>query len=580
MKEEDKLYKIRHTLAHLLAQAVLEKYPHAKPTLGPPVENGFYYDFDFKGGDAPGDKDLKELQKIMRKNLKNWTSWEHKEVSADEAREIFKDNPYKLEIIDELEKEGQKLTLYSCGGFLDLCRGGHIYNPAETIDPKAFKLSKMAGAYWRGDEKNNMITRIYGFAFETEKELQEYLELLEEAKKRDHRKLGKELDLFTFSELVGPGLPLWTEKGALYRELLDSFIWSLRSKYGYKRVAIPHITKKALYETSGHWDKFADELFRIKTREGKEYAIKPMNCPHHSQIYARKPHSYKELPVRYAETTMVYRDEQSGELGGLTRVLSITQDDSHIFVRKSQIKDEFFKIWSIIEEFYGAFGFSDMRVRLSFRDEDNKDAYLGGDEVWQEAQKALKEIAEEKGADYFEAPGEAAMYGPKLDFMVKDALGRDHQVATVQLDFNLPERFDLYCINENGEKERIVMIHSAIAGSLERFTALLLEHTAGKLPAWLYPVQAYVLPVASAHEDYAKEVLQSLKKSGVRAELLDTSDSLGKRIRKFKTDKVPFALVIGDKEKESGTITVESRDEGQLGQMSISEFAEKLQSRQ
>ncbi len=574
--QEDKLYKIRHTLAHLLAQAVLEKYPHAKPTLGPPVENGFYYDFDFEGGDAPGDKDLKELQKTMRKNLKNWTTWEHKEVSADEAREVFKDNPYKLEIIDELEKEGQKITLYSCGGFLDLCRGGHIDNPAETIDPKSFKLSKIAGAYWRGDEKNKMITRIYGFAFDTEKGLQDYLELLEEAKKRDHRKLGKELDLFTFSELVGPGLPLWTEKGALYRELLDKFVWSLRSKYGYKRVAIPHITKKALYETSGHWDKFSDELFKIKTREGKEYALKPMNCPHHTQIYARKPHSYKELPVRYAETTMVYRDEQSGELGGLTRVLSITQDDSHIFARKSQIKDEFFKIWGIIEDFYGAFGFSDMRVRLSFRDEENKEAYLGGDEVWKEAQKALKEIAEEKGTNYFEAPGEAAMYGPKLDFMVKDALGREHQVATVQLDFNLPERFDLYCINEDGEKERIVMIHSAIAGSLERFTALLLEHTAGRLPVWLSPMQVYVLPVASAHEDYAKEVLQSLKEQGARAELLDASESLGKRIRKFKTDKVPFALVLGDKEKESKTLTVESRDKGQLGQMSIQDFIENL----
>ncbi len=574
--QEDRLYKIRHTLAHLLAQAVLEKYPHAKPTLGPPVDNGFYYDFDFGEGDAPGDKELKELQKAMRKNLKNWTSWEHKEVSADEVREIFKDNPYKLEIIDELEKEGQKITLYTCGGFTDLCRGGHIENPAETIDPKAFKLSKIAGAYWRGDENNKMLTRIYGLAFETEEELQDYLKLLEEAKKRDHRKLGKELDLFTFSELVGPGLPLWTEKGALYRELLDKFIWSLRSKYGYKRVAIPHITKRALYETSGHWDKFADELFRIKTREGKEYALKPMNCPHHTQIYARKPHSYKELPVRYAETTMVYRDEQSGELGGLTRVLSITQDDSHIFARKLQIKDEFFKIWGIIEEFYGAFGFSDMRVRLSFRDEENKEAYLGGDDVWKEAQKALKEIAEEKGADYFEAPGEAAMYGPKLDFMVKDALGREHQVATVQLDFNLPERFDLHCINEKGEKERIVMIHSAIAGSLERFTALLLEHTAGKLPVWLSPVQVYVLPVASAHEDYAQEVLQELKEKGARVVLLDASESLGKRIRKFKTDKVPFALVLGDKEKESGALTIESRDEAQIGQMGIDKFVEKL----
>ncbi len=552
----------RHTLAHLLAKAVLADYPHAKPTIGPAIDTGFYYDIDFRGGKAPSDTDLKNIQTTMRKMLSNWTEFTHKEVSADEAREVFKGNEFKLELIAELEAKGETITLYTVGSgkheFTDLCRGGHSENPAEEIAADSFKLDKVAGAYWRGDEKNPMLTRIYGLAFESADELAAYETQLKEARERDHRKLGKEHDLFTFSELVGAGLPLWTPKGTIIRHELDTFIWKLRSKHGYQRVTIPHITKKDLYVTSGHWEKFADELFRITTREGKEYALKPMNCPHHTQIFDRQPHSYREMPQRYAETTMVYRDEQSGELGGLTRVLSITQDDSHVFCRHSQVKEEFFKVWDIIDTFYGTFGFK-LRVRLSFHEPTEMDKYLGTKEIWDNAENALREIAKERQADYFEAPGEAAMYGPKLDFMAKDSIGREHQVATIQLDMNLPERFDLTCINEKGEKERIVMMHCAIMGSIERFAAVLIEHLGGEFPLWLAPEQIRVIPVSDAHNEYADTVFAGLKAIGIRATFDDANESLGKKIRSAKQAKLPYFVVIGDKEVEAKNVTLESR---------------------
>lgn len=568
-------HNIRHTLAHVLAQAVLEAYPHAKPTLGPPVDDGFYYDFDFSGGNAPGGEDLKELETKMRKRLNKWETWESKEVSADEAREIFKDNVYKTELINDLEKEAQKITLYTCGGFTDLCRGGHVEHPSKDIDPKSFKLVKVAGAYWRGDEKNPMLSRIYGYAFRTADALNEHLLMLEEAKRRDHRKLGQELDLFTFSPLVGPGLPLWTPKGTMIRHKLNDFVQELRARHNYQHVTIPHFTKKALYETSGHWEKFADELFRVQTREGKEYAIKPMNCPHHTQIFARKPVSYRDMPQRYAETTMVYRDEQSGELGGLTRVLSITQDDSHVFCRKSQIKDEYFKIWDIIDTFYGTFGFS-LRVRLSFHDPKEQQKYLGSEEVWKTAEDALVEIAKARKANYFIAEGEAAMYGPKLDFMAKDAIGREHQIATIQLDFNLPERFDLTCINEQGEKERVVMIHCAIMGSIERFSAVLIEHTAGNFPTWLSPEQVRVIPIAEAHNEYGHVIYEALKRHGIRASFAEATESLGKRIRSAKTEKLPYIIVLGDKEVAEQRITVEVRSGDKLELTAFDDFIERL----
>ena len=396
-----------------------------------------------------------------------------------------------------------------------------------------------------------------------------------EMDKNDHRIIGKELDLFTFSPLVGPGLPLWTPKGTVLREELDKFVWQLRAKHGYEGVVIPHITKNELYETSGHWDKFSLELFRITSRENKEYALKPMNCPHHTQIFARKPHSYREMPQRYAETTMVYRDEQSGELGGLTRVLSITQDDSHVFCRTNQIKEEFLKIWDIVDIFYKTFGFT-LRVRLSFRDPKEPIKYLGTKEIWDMAESELRKIAEERGENYFEGPGEAALYGPKLDFMAKNSAGREWQVATIQLDMNLPERFDLTCVNEKGEKERIVMIHSAITGSLERCAAVLIEHYEGNFPLWLSPVQVKIIPVRTNHNDYAKKVFELLKENDIRVELNDEDENLGSKVRNAKTSKIPYWIVVGDKEIEADKITLESREKGQLGQISKEELVKKL----
>ncbi len=552
----------RHTLAHLLAKAVLTEYPHAKLTLGPAIDTGFYYDIDFRGGAAPSDSDLVAIEANMRELLKKWTAFTHKEVSVSEASEAFASNEFKLELINELGQKGETITLYTAGDgsseFTDLCRGGHCEDPSKEIAPDSFKLDKIAGAYWRGDEKNPMLTRIYGLAFETKADLDAYEKQIAEARERDHRKLGREHDLFTFSELVGAGLPLWTPKGTVIRHELDTFIWKLRQKHGYQRVTIPHITKKDLYERSGHWEKFADELFRITTREGKEYALKPMNCPHHTQIFDRQPHSYRDMPQRYAETTMVYRDEQSGELGGLTRVLSITQDDSHVFCRHSQVKEEFFRVWDIIDTFYGTFGFK-LRVRLSFHEPSEMEKYLGTKEIWENAENALREIATERKADFFEAPGEAAMYGPKLDFMAKDSIGREHQVATIQLDMNLPERFDLTCINEKGEKERIVMMHCAIMGSIERFAAVLIEHLGGQFPLWLAPEQLRIIPVSDTHNEYATKVYTELKAIGIRASFDDSNESMGKKIRAAKQSKLPYFVVIGDKEVAAKNVTLESR---------------------
>lgn len=563
----------RHTLAHLLAQAVLEDYPNAKLTLGPAIDNGFYYDVDFEG-EKISEVELEKFEKTMKKNLPKWDSFSHEEVSYEDALKRFSGNPYKDELINEVAQRGEKITLYSCGGFTDLCRGGHAENPAKDIPADSFKLDRVAGAYWRGDEKNKMLTRIYGLAFASKSELDAYLAQREEAAKRDHRKLGRDLDLFLTSELVGQGLPLWTPRGTIMRNELDKYVWELRAKHGYSRVTIPHITKKELYETSGHWAKFGDELFRIKTREGKEYALKPMNCPHHTQIFARKPHSYREMPQRYAETTMVYRDEQSGELGGLTRVLSITQDDSHVFCRMSQVKEEYFRIWDIVDSFYNTFGFK-LRVRLSFHDPKEFSKYLGTPEIWKTAEDALREIAQERNADYFESPGEAAMYGPKLDFMATDSMGRQHQVATIQLDMNQPERFDLSCINEKGEKERIVMLHCAVMGSIERFSAVLLEHLAGNLPLWISPVHAKILPVSEKHTEYAKSLSAQLASAGLRVEV-DDSDSLGKRIRGAKIEKVPYFIVVGDQEVSGNTGTLESREKGKIGALSVEEIIQKL----
>ena len=566
----------RHTLAHLLAAAISERYPHAKPTIGPAIDTGFYYDFDFSGGEAPKESDLASLQESMIDLLASWSDMSGVSVGEKDARDRFAGNPYKLEIIDGIVAEAEPITLYTAGSFTDLCRGGHSEHPERDIKKDSFVLSRIAGAYWRGDETKPMLTRIYGLAFESKEELDAYLLQQEEAKARDHKKLGPELDLFVFSDLVGPGLPLFTPKGTLVRNLLDDFVHELRAPRGYEKVEIPHITKKALYETSGHWDKFKDELFRITTREGHEFAMKPMNCPHHTQLYARKQWSYRHLPQRYSNTTACYRDEQTGELSGLSRVRAFWQDDAHVFCRMTQVKEEALKVWDIIHSFYGAFGF-ELTVRLSTHDPEHMENYLGSLETWESAVGMLRELITEKGVEAIDGTGEAAFYGPKIDFISKDSIGRSWQVATIQLDMQQPERFDLTCINEQGQKERIVMIHAAIMGSIERFLSLLIEDTAGSFPVWLSPVQARVIPVSEKQTEYALAVQQELTAAGVRVDVDDDNDSLGKRIRNAKGEKIPYLLVVGDKEIEEYAVSVESREE-KIGSMKTAEFVAKITS--
>ncbi len=563
----------RHTLAHLLAAAVLEKYPHAKLTLGPAIDTGFYYDIDFSGGDTPGDEDLKVLQKDMKKLLNKWTEFTHEVVSAETAKEKFAGNQFKLELINEIEGRGETITLYTCGGFTDLCRGGHLENPKAEINTDAFKLDKIAGAYWRGDEKNPMLTRIYGIAFDNAEGLASYEKQLEEAKSRDHRKLGKELDLFTISPLVGAGLPLLKPKGMIIRQQIENYIWDLHKDKGYSRVWTPHITNLSLYETSGHAEKFGDELFRVKGGD-EDFALKPMNCPHHMQIFADNQFSYRDMPVRYFEPATVYRYEKSGQLSGLTRVRAITQDDGHLFCRVSQITDEVSTIVGIIKEFYKTMGLlDDYWVSLSVRDE--KGMFLGDDEVWKKSETALEEAAKKNNLNYKRVEGEAAFYGPKLDFMFKDAIGREWQLATIQCDFNLPERFDLKFINENGEKERPVVIHRAISGSLERFMGVMIEHFAGAFPLWLSPEQIRVIPVSDAQLEYARHVYNELKAIGLRVTLEDHNDSMGKKIRSAKKDKLPYFIVIGDKEIQEKNVTLESRD-GTSKQINLNVLANHL----
>ena len=569
---QEELSKVRHTLAHLLAASVRELYPGAKNAIGPSVENGFYQDFDIQT--KVSDEDLPKIEAKMRELLKNWSTFERREVTPDEARKEFAWNEYKIELINEFSQDGKNLTFYTNGGFVDLCKGGHTEN-AQEIKPDSFKLERVAGAYWRGDEKNKMLTRIYGIAFSDKTELDTFVTQQEEAKKRDHRKLGKELGLFVFSELVGPGLPLWTPKGTIIREALNDYVWSLRKARGYQKVTIPHITKKELYETSGHWAKYADDLFKIHTRENHLFAMKPMNCPHHTQIFDSELRSYRDMPQRYAETTMVYRDEQSGELSGLSRVISITQDDAHVFCRENQIEKEALAIWDIIETFYGTFGFK-LQVRFSRHDPSQMEKYLGGAEVWAKAEGALESLMKQKGVEWIDGLGEAAFYGPKIDFIARDSIGRILQVATIQLDFNQPKNFGLTCINEKGEKEQIVMIHAAIMGSIERFMSTMIEHLAGSFPVWLSPTQITVVPIREEQHDYADKIYQTLKEKDIRVAIDAGKDSLGKRIREAKSQKVPYVIVIGDKEKESGMLTVETRGEKIEG-ITLEQLIEKLE---
>jgi threonyl-tRNA synthetase len=535
----------RHSLAHLLAAAVLEMYPDAKRTIGPAIEDGFYYDFEFP--EPISETELPKIEKRMRKILTTWKSFERIDVSADEARKEFVNNPYKTELINEFSKDGQNLTFYKSGNYVDLCRGGHIENPKD-IDPEAFKLTKLAGAYWRGDENNAQLTRIYGVAFATKAELDAHLTMLEEAKRRDHRKLGVELDLFAFSPLVGPGLPLFTPRGTILREQLVNFVWSLMKPYGYTRVNIPHMAKSDLYKTSGHWDKFADDIFHVSSKKSDDqFVLKPMNCPHHTQIYASRVRSYRDLPLRFSEVTTVYRDENTGQLQGLSRVRSITQDDAHVFCRMDQVKQEALAIYDIITRFYKAFDMP-LRIRLSVNDPEKPEAYLGGAEVWDNAVGTLKGLLAELGKEYEIGVGEAAFYGPKIDFIAKDAIGREWQLATIQLDFNLPERFELEYVDSDNLKKRPVMIHRAILGSIERFIGVMIEHYAGAFPMWLAPEQIRLATVSDDFIPYAKELRAKLDEAGFRVHLDDSPEKVGKKIRTAAIEKVPWTIVIGEKE--------------------------------
>lgn len=560
----------RHTLAHLLGAAVLELYPDTKLTIGPAIDNGFYYDFEFSSPFS--DTELPKIEKKMRSLLPSWKEFSHREVSKSEALEIYKNNPYKTELINGIEGT---ITLYTSGKFTDLCRGGHLESPAKEIAEGSFKLTKSAGAYWRGDEKNKMLTRIYGLAFETKEELEAYEKQREEAEKRDHKKLGRELKLFTISPLIGAGLPLMQPKGMIIRKTIEDYLWDLHKTKGYSRVWTPHIAKEDLYVTSGHAAKFGDELFRVSGKEEK-FIMKPMNCPHHMQIFADNQFSYRDMPVRYFEPATVYRDEKTGQLGGLTRVRSITQDDGHLFCRVNQIQQEVSTIVGIIREFYSTIGLmDDYWVSLSVRGDD-KSAYLGSDEVWNLAESALEDAAKANQLKYKRVPGEAAFYGPKLDFIFKDAIGRPWQLATIQCDFNLPERFELEFTNEKGEKERPVVIHRAISGSLERFMGILIEHHAGNFPLWLSPSQVAVVPVRENHNGPAKELYEKMLKLNIRAELLDSDENLGKKIRAAKVQKIPYTIIIGDKDIEAQKVTLESRDHGAIGQLPAEEVISRL----
>ncbi len=568
---------IRHTLAHLTAQAVRQIYPHAKNAIGPTVENGWYQDFDL-GETKLSDSDLEKIEKQIKNNLKDWTEFSKKEVTTDEALKEFSWNEYKTELIGDFSRDSKTLTFYTCGEFVDLCKGGHCEHPSKEIELDSFKLEKLAGAYWKGDAQNKMLTRIYGLAFENKEDLEKYVWQQEEAKKRDHRILGPKLKLFTTSDLVGPGLPLFQKRGNILRREVTEYLWSMFKEYNNEWVWTPHMTKEALYEVSGHAGHYLEDMFSVFGGTSKEkFWMKPMNCPFHMELFKDNQFSYRDMPVRYFEPATVYRDEKSGQLGGLTRVRALTQDDGHIFCRINQIEQEIEIILEILQKFYTTMGMiSGYKVRLSLRDED-KSKWLGTDEMWTTAEKALTNICKDKNLPYYEGPGEAAFYGPKLDFMFKDAIGRDHQLATIQCDFNQPARFKLSFVNEEGKDEQPVVIHRAIAGSLERFLGVAIEHFAGAFPVWLSPNQVTIVPVkADLHNEFANKIFQILKEKNIRVELDDRNESLGKRIRAAKEMKTPYVIVIGDKERDSRNLTVETRGE-KIENISPEDFAKKVE---
>ena len=575
-KDDDGKATFWHSSAHLLAEAVEALYPGTKFGIGPAIENGFYYDID-TGDRVLSSDDFGKIEEKMKELARQKNEYIRTEVGKADAINFFteKEDEYKLELLEGLD-DGT-ISFYQQGEFTDLCRGPHIPN---TGSIKAVKILSVAGAYWRGDESRKQMTRLYGITFPKQKELTEYLEMLEEAKKRDHRKLGAELELFMFSEKVGSGLPIWLPKGTALRTRLEDFLKKEQLKRGYQPVITPHIGKKELYVTSGHYEKYGEDSFQPITtpREGEEFLLKPMNCPHHCEIYGHKPHSYKELPIRIAEFGTVYRYEQSGELHGLTRVRSFTQDDAHIFCMPDQLKDEFLDVLDLTTIVLKKFGFDDVTAQISLRDPDNKEKYIGSDENWEKAERAIIEATEEVGLDTVTEIGEAAFYGPKLDFMVKDALGRKWQLGTIQVDYNLPERFELEYIGSDNQSHRPVMIHRAPFGSMERFMGVLIEHTGGKFPLWLAPEQLAILPISDKHLEFAKKIKARLAEEDIRGYIDDRTESIGRKIRDTELNKIPYMLILGDNEVQEGKISLRKQGEGDQGSMSVVKFIEYFNS--
>jgi threonyl-tRNA synthetase len=597
--QDNQIHKVRHSLSHLLATAVLEQYPKTKLAIGPVIDNGFYYDIDTEKHGL-SDADLPELEKRMRELIKEKLEFKKESITYTQAKKLFADQPYKLELIEELKKLKKPITIYTTYKkelknkhssilFVDLCSGPHIKNTSE-INPDAFTLTRLAGAYWRGDEKNKMLTRVYGVAFATKEELDSYNKNIEEAEKRDHRKLGKELNLFHSDDEVGLGLPLWHPKGALLWRIIEEFWYKEHLKNGYDLVRSPHIGSRHLWETSGHWGFYNKSMYpplevgqtleelqqKKKVSSSEQYLLKPMNCPFHIQIYKNSPHSYREFPFRWAECGTVYRFEKKGELSGLTRVRGFTQDDAHILCRKDQVEEELKRVIDFILFIYQSFGFNieDVQVYLSLRDPKNKDKYAGNDAGWKFTETMLRKIAKEKKLNFTEELGEAAFYGPKLDFKIKDAIGRQWQCSTLQFDFNLPERFDMTFVNEKGKQERLYMLHRALFGSYERFIGLLIEHYAGAFPVWLAPVQVAILPVSDKHAEYAQEIASVFQSNEIRVQLFEHNETLGKRIREAELQKIPYIIVVGDKEKDSHTVAVRERSTKETKTIPVQDFIE------
>lgn len=563
----------RHTLAHLLAAAVMKLHPDAKRTIGPAIDDGFYFDFEFS--EPISEKDFGKIEKEMRKLLPSWKSMERSELSAEEAKKEYPGNVYKHELIDEFTADGSKVSFYKSGDYWDLCKGGHVENPAKEIAADSFKLDRIAGAYWRGDEKNKMLTRIYGLAFNTKEELDNFVAMREEAKKRDHRKIAREQGWLVFSDLVGSGMPLFTPKGNVIRSEIVKFSRELNAELGFGEVHTPNVNKAELFKISGHYDKYKEDMLTVKSQYVEdEMFLKPMNCPMHTQIYASEARSYRDLPLRFADFATLYRDERPGELSGLTRLRSFAQDDGHIFCREDQIEEEIENVLGAIQKALKTYKI-DYWMRLSLRDPNKKEKYLGDDAVWEKAQPIMRALLQKKKIEFKEAEGEAAFYGPKIDIMAVDAIGREWQISTIQLDLNMAGRFGLTYVDADGKDKTPVMIHRALIGSPDRFMGVLIEHYAGAFPLWLSPVQAKILPVSEKHNAYGMEVLAALKDAGIRAEIDDANESLGKKIRNAKKEKVPYLFVVGDKEMESKTVAVETRI-GSEGAKPVTETVSRL----